>query len=106
MLPQASKAVSKVLPGLPTGALSSPGSFGMGKILGKGVQTGGSLIPQNKIPQLIANKHLLSAKKKTEYLGRSYCQFTSLIHQIKRSWRLTYPFMLPPFIGSWPEYSV
>ena len=44
-LPMALSAVSKVLPGLATGALSSLGSFGMDKILGQGVQTGGFMIP-------------------------------------------------------------
>ena len=37
------------------------------KIAGKG-QTGGFLIPQNKIDKLIANKHLLSAKQKRDIL--------------------------------------
>ena len=34
------------------------------KISGKGVQSGGFLIPQNKIDQLIAYKHLLTTKQK------------------------------------------
>ena len=38
------------------------------KIVGKGVQRGGFLIPQNKIDKLIANKHLLSAKQKKDIL--------------------------------------
>ena len=38
------------------------------KISGKGVKTGGFLIPQNKIDKLIANKHLLSAKQKKDIL--------------------------------------
>lgn len=37
------------------------------KIAGKG-QTGGFLIPQNKIDKLIANKHLLSARQKRDIL--------------------------------------
>ena len=41
------KIASKVLPGVATGALSSLGSFGMDKILGQGVQTGGFLVPQS-----------------------------------------------------------
>lgn len=38
------------------------------KISGKGVKTGGFLIPQNKIDKLIANKHLLSTKQKKDIL--------------------------------------
>ena len=37
------------------------------KIAGKGVQSGGFLIPQNKIDQLIAYKHLLTDKQKGIY---------------------------------------
>ena len=37
------------------------------KIAGKGVQSGGFLIPQNKIDQLIAYKHLLTDNKKGIY---------------------------------------
>ena len=36
------------------------------KIAGKGVQSGGFLIPQNKIDQLIAYKHLLTDKQKRD----------------------------------------
>ena len=39
------------------------------KIAGKGVQSGGFLIPQNKIDQLIAYKHLLSDKQKRDILN-------------------------------------
>ena len=39
------------------------------KISGKGVQTGGFLIPQNKIDQLIVYKHLLTAKQKKDILN-------------------------------------
>ena len=39
------------------------------KIAGKGVQSGGFLIPQNKINQLIANKHLLTDKQKRDILN-------------------------------------
>ena len=46
-----------------TGVLKSLGSFGMDKILGQGVQTGGILIPQTKINQLIVQKNLLTAKQ-------------------------------------------
>ena len=45
------------------GAASAGASQIVKKIAGKG-QTGGFLIPQNKIDKLIANKHLLSAKQK------------------------------------------
>ena len=39
------------------------------KISGKGVQTGGFLIPQNKIDQLKAYKHLLTTKQKKDILN-------------------------------------
>ena len=39
------------------------------KISGKGLQTGGFLIPQNKINQLIAYKHLLTTKQKQDILN-------------------------------------
>ena len=39
------------------------------KIAGKGVQSGGFLIPQNKIDQLIAYKHLLTNKQKKDILN-------------------------------------
>ena len=39
------------------------------KIAGKGVQSGGFLIPQNKIDQLIAYKHLLTDKQKRDILN-------------------------------------
>ena len=39
------------------------------KISGKGVQKGGFLIPQNKIDQLIAYKHLLTNKQKKDILN-------------------------------------
>ena len=38
-------------------------------MVGKGVQTGGFLITQNKIDKLIANKHLLSKKQKEQILA-------------------------------------
>ena len=47
-LPLMTKAASKALPALATGAVSALGSLGIDKIFGKG-QTGGFLIPQNKI---------------------------------------------------------
>ena len=39
------------------------------KISGKGVRTGGFLIPQNKIDQLITYKHLLTTKQKKDVLN-------------------------------------
>jgi len=54
MLPMATNLASKVLPGLATGALGSIGNFTMDKILGQGIsQTGGLLISDSKIQQLI-----------------------------------------------------
>ena len=50
------------------GAASTGASQIVKKISGKGSQTGGFLIPQNKIDKLIANKHLLSAKQKKDIL--------------------------------------
>ena len=73
LLPFASKAVSKAVPALASGALSPLGSLGIDKIFGKGVQTGGFLIPQNKIDQLIKYKDWLTeAQKKTYYISNSY----------------------------------
>ena len=51
------------------GAASTGASQIVKKISGKGVNTGGFLIPQNKIDKLIANKHLLSAKQKKDILN-------------------------------------
>ena len=39
------------------------------KIAGKGIQSGGFLIPQNKIDRLIANKHLLTDRQKRDILN-------------------------------------
>jgi len=50
------KGVSKVAPALATGALSALGSLGIDKIFGKGLQSGGFMIPQNKVDQLIKYK--------------------------------------------------
>ena len=68
VLPVASFLTSKVLLGLSTGALSSRRSSGMDTILGRGVQTGGFLIRQNKFNQLKACIHL-SAKQKQDTLN-------------------------------------
>ena len=67
-LPYATKAVSKVAPALATGALQALGSLGIDKIFGKG-QTGGFLIPQNKIDQLIKYKDLLTKKQKEQIVS-------------------------------------
>ena len=54
-------------------ALAGAGSEGASqivkKISGKGVQTGGFHIPQNKIDQLITYKHLLTTKQKKDILN-------------------------------------
>ena len=52
------------------GGLASEGASQIvKKISGKGVQTGGFLIPQNKIDQLISYKHLLTTKQKKDILN-------------------------------------
>ena len=51
------------------GAASGGASQIVKKISGKGVQTGGFLIPQNKIDQLITYKHLLTTKQKKDILN-------------------------------------
>ena len=66
--PYATKAVSKVAPALATGALQALGSLGIDKIFGKG-QTGGFLITQNKIDQLIKYKDLLTKKQKEQIVS-------------------------------------
>ena len=66
LLPYATKAVSKAVPA--TGALSALGSLGINKIFGKG-QTGGFLIPQNKINQLIKYKDLLTETQKKQVVS-------------------------------------
>ena len=67
-LPYVTKAVTKVAPALATGALQALGSLGIDKIFGKG-QTGGFLIPQNKIDQLIKYKDLLTKKQKEQIVS-------------------------------------
>ena len=52
------------------GGLASEGASQIvKKISGKGAQTGGFLIPQNKIDQLITYKHLLTTKQKKDILN-------------------------------------
>ena len=60
-LPYASKAV----PALATGVIQALGSLGVDKIFGRG-QSGGFLIPQDKINQLIQYKDLLTKKQKEQ----------------------------------------
>ena len=67
-LPYATKAITKAVPALATGALQALGSLGIDKIFGKG-QTGGFLIPQNKIDQLIKYKDLLTKKQKEQIIS-------------------------------------
>ena len=67
-LPYATKSASKALPALATGALSGLASLGVDKIFGKG-QSGGFLIPQNKIDQLIKHKDLLTKKQKEQIVS-------------------------------------
>ena len=67
-LPYASRAVSKAVPALATGALSALGSLGIDKIFGKG-QTGGFLVPQSKIDQLIKYKDMLTKKQKEQIVS-------------------------------------
>ena len=68
VLPYATKAASKALPALATGAVSALGSLGIDKMFGKG-QSGGFLIPQNKIDQLIKYKDWLTTKQKEQILS-------------------------------------
>ena len=52
------------------GGLASEGASQIvKKISGKGAQTGGFLIPQNKIDQLITYKHLLTTKQKKDIIN-------------------------------------
>jgi len=62
------KGVSKVAPALATGALSTLGSLGIDKIFGKGLQSGGFMVPQNKVDQLIKYKDWLYASQKKQIL--------------------------------------
>ena len=66
--PYAAKAASKALPALATGAVSALGSLGIDKMFGKG-QSGGFLMPQNKIDQLIKHKDWLTKGQKEQILS-------------------------------------
>ena len=63
-MPLAKKAIAQ----LATGALSGLASLGVDKVFGKG-QQGGFFIPQDKIAQLIANKHLQATGQKKKILN-------------------------------------
>ena len=65
LLPMAMPLVKKAATPFVTGGLSGLASLGVDEIFGKG-QRGGFLIPQDKIAQLIAYKHLLSAGQKRD----------------------------------------
>ena len=67
-LPFVTKAASKALPALATGAVTALGSLGIDKMFGKG-QSGGFLIPQNKIDQLIKYKDWLTKGQKEQILA-------------------------------------
>ena len=67
LLPMAMPLSKKAIAPLATGALSGLASLVVDKIFGKG-QRGGFLIPQDKIAQLIAYKHLLSTGQKKQIL--------------------------------------
>ena len=66
LVPMAMPLAKKAIVLLATGVLSGLASLGVDKIFGKG-QQGGFFIPQDKIAQLIAYKHLLSADQKKGY---------------------------------------
>ena len=62
--------VAKTLGLSALGGLASEGASQIvKKISGKGVQTGGFLIPQDKIDQLITYKHLLTTKQKKDIIN-------------------------------------
>ena len=63
LLPYATTAVSKAAPALATGALSGLADFGVKKIFGEG-QTGGYLIPNQKIDSLMQYRELLTPAQK------------------------------------------
>ena len=82
LLPYATKAVSKAVPALATGALSALGFLGINKIFGKR-QTGGFLIPQNKINQLIKYKVLLTEAQKKQIVSAIHTGGRVLIRPTK-----------------------
>ena len=68
LLPMAMPLVKKVAAPLLTGALSGLASLGINKLFGSG-QTGGFLIPDSKVKQLIQYKEYLTAKQKQDILN-------------------------------------
>ena len=78
-LPYASKAV----PALATGAIQALGSLGIDKIFGRG-QSGGFLIPQDKINQLIQYKDLLTKKQKEQIVNAIHTGGRIIVKPSKR----------------------
>ena len=78
-LPYASKAV----PALATGAIQALGSLGIDKIFGRG-QSGGFLIPQDKINQLIQYKDLLTNKQKEQIVNAIHTGVQIILKPSKR----------------------
>ena len=78
-LPYASKAV----PALATGAIQALGSLGIDKIFGRG-QSGGFLIPQDKINQLIQYKDLLTKKQKEQIVNAIHTGGQIIVKPSKR----------------------
>ena len=78
-LPYASKAV----PALATGAIQALGSLGIDKIFGRG-QSGGFLIPQDKINQLIQYKDLLTKKQKEQIVNAIHTGGRIIVNPSKR----------------------
>ena len=82
MLPYATKAASKAVPALATGALSGLANLGIDKIFGKG-QVGGFLIPQNKVNQLIQYKDWLTDAQKKQIVSALHTVQKLLLNQLK-----------------------
>ena len=78
-LPYASKAI----PALATGAIQALGSLGVDKIFGRG-QSGGFLIPQDKINQLIQYKDLLTKKQKEQIVNAIHTGGQIIVKPSKR----------------------
>ena len=118
-LPYASKAI----PALTTGAIQALGSLGVDKIFGRG-QSGGFLIPQDKINQLIQYKDLLTKKQKEQIVNAIHTGGQIIVKPSKRQMggllgtllgAIGIPLLMkalkgglivpyqnpPPFIGTW-----
>ena len=72
------------------------------KISGNGIQSGGFLITQNKIDQLIAYKHLLTNKQKKDILN-SLQSGGQLVVKPTKSQYGGFFYQPPPFIGTWEQ---